>query len=274
MTESRRLSINADDFGFTSDVNRGIVEAHVNGILTSTTIMANGRAFDDAVRLARQNPSLDIGVHLVLAGGESVARPGRLLPATVTQLITAVALHRIDVFEELSAQMDKVLSTGLRVTHVDTHKHTHLLPPVMDAVCRIAESHSIRWIRRPFDFPITPGPSAIPLSKRLVSRAMSPARRMFHAKMARHGCSSTDHFAGFQLTGRLSHDDVVHLIGRLPEGWTEFMVHPGYCTDELRAAPTRLKESREAELGALTDPRAREALAANGVALVPYPQAI
>ncbi len=273
MMGTRRLSVNADDFGFTSDVNRGIVETHVNGILTSTTIMANGRAFDDAVRLANEHPSLDIGVHFVLAGGESVARPGSALPATVTELIRALALRRIDPFVELTAQMDKVLGAGLRPTHVDTHKHTHLLPPVLDAVCRLAENHSIRWIRRPFDYPIAAGPSAIPMATRIISSAMSSVRAMFHSKMARHGCGSTDHFAGFQLTGRFSYEDVVHLIARLPEGWTEFMVHPGFCTDELRAARTRLKESREAEMLALTHPSVRQAIIDNGVALQPYPAA-
>lgn len=273
MTMARRLSVNADDFGFTSDVNRGIVEAHINGILTSTTIMANGSAFDDAVRLARETPSLDIGVHFVLVGGEQAARPGRALPATVSGLIEALALRRIDVFEELTAQMEKVRAAGLRVTHADTHKHTHLLPPVLDAVCRIAEANGVRWIRRPFDFPITPGPAGIPVTKRAVSRAMSSVRRIFHAKMARHGCASTDNFAGFQMTGRFSCEDVVHLIGRLPEGWTEFMVHPGYCTDELRGSRTRLKESREAELKALTHPSVSQALEDNGVALQPYPAA-
>jgi chitin disaccharide deacetylase len=265
------LSVNADDFGFTTDVNRGIVEAHVRGILTSTTVMANGQAFDDAVENARENPSLDIGVHFVLVGGEMVSEAGRALPATVGGLMRALVMGRVDAYKELSAQMAKVRDAGLRVTHVDTHKHTHLLPPVLDAVCRIAEEHGVKWIRRPFDYPITPGPSEIPMAVRAVNRAMGSVRRMFHTKMARHGCGSTDHFAGFQLTGRFSHEDVVHLIERLPEGWTEFMVHPGFCTNELRAARTRLKESREAELRALTHPAVKEAIEANGVALAAYP---
>lgn len=270
MLPRRRLSVNADDFGFTTDVNRGIVEAHLRGILTSTTVMANGRAFDDAVDLARRNPSLDIGMHFVLVGGAMVSEAGRSLPATVGALMRALAMKRIDPYKELSAQMAKALDAGLKVTHVDTHKHTHLLPPVLDAVCRIAEENGVKWIRRPFDFPLTPGPSEIPLAKRAVSRAMGTVRRMFHAKMARHGCGSTDHFAGFQLTGRFSHEDVVHLIERLPEGWTEFMVHPGFCTNELRAARTRLKESREAELRALTHPAVKAAIESSGVARVPY----
>src|ERR1700710_2159972 len=90
-----RLVVNADDFGFTHDVNAGIVEAHRNGILTATTLMATGKAFDDAVRLAKENPGLDIGVHLVLVGEEP-------FPDTPAQLTREVAFGRIDVYEELS----------------------------------------------------------------------------------------------------------------------------------------------------------------------------
>ena len=89
---SRRLIVNADDFGFTHDVNAGIVEARRRGILRSTTLMANGAAFDDAVRLARENPDLDVGCHLVLVGGRSLSRPGELLPKSLSELIWRLAM--------------------------------------------------------------------------------------------------------------------------------------------------------------------------------------
>src|SRR5580692_8451402 len=128
----RKLVVNADDFGFTRDVNQGIVEAHQRGILTATTLMATGAAFDDAVRLARENPSLDIGCHLVLVGDPP-------FPPTVAKLIQAVALNRIRVYDELAAQVRRILDAGLAPTHLDTHKHTHLLPTVLAAVARISE---------------------------------------------------------------------------------------------------------------------------------------
>src|SRR6185312_4059140 len=119
----KRLVVNADDFGFTRDVNAGIVEAHRNGILTATTLMATGNAFDDAVRLALEAPSLDIGCHLVLVGA-----PG--FPLTIPQLVRAVALGRIDIYTKLSERVRRIVDAGLSPTHLDTHKHTHLLPPV------------------------------------------------------------------------------------------------------------------------------------------------
>jgi predicted glycoside hydrolase/deacetylase ChbG (UPF0249 family) len=261
----RKLVVNADDFGFTRDVNQGIVEAHRKGILTATTIMSEGAAFDDAVRLARENPTLDIGVHLVLVGQPPY-------PMTVAQLTRAVMLGKIRIYEELSAQVRRVLDAGLRPTHLDTHKHTHLLPQVLNAVARISEEFKIPWVRRPFDFPMVDPrvPHGISWKKRTVSRAVGLVRGRFERVLARHGCRSTDHFAGFQITGKFDASDVAALIRSLPEGSTEFMCHPGICTAELRAARTRLKESREEELRALTAPEVRAALRESGVELVNY----
>jgi chitin disaccharide deacetylase len=259
----RKLVVNADDFGFTRDVNQGIVQAHCEGILTAATLMATGAAFDDAVRLARENPSLDIGVHLVLVGDPP-------FPGTVTQLVRAVALGRIHVYDELRAQVRRILDTGLRPTHLDTHKHTHLLPPVLDAVARLSEEFRIPWVRRPFDFPVTPAGPGVSQAKRIISKSFGVLRGRFARVLARHGCRSTDHFAGFQITGSYGAPELARLIRGLPEGSTEFMCHPGICGEELRGARTRLKESREQELRALTSAEARAAFAVSGVELVRY----
>ena len=259
----RKLVVNADDFGFTRDVNQGIVEAHRQGILTATTLMASGAAFDDAVVLARQNPTLDIGVHLVLVGETPY-------PATVAQLTRAVALGRIRIYDELQAQVRRILDAGLAPTHLDTHKHTHLLPPVLAAVARLSEEYKIPWVRRPFDFPLTSAGPGVTWAKRATSKSLSIVRGHFARVLAKHGCRSTDHFAGFQITGHYSSTDLARLIRALPEGSTEFMCHPGICGDELRGARTRLKESREQELRALTSSEVRTALSEAGVELVSY----
>ena len=260
----RKLVVNADDFGFTRDVNQGIVEAHRDGILTSTTLMATGAAFDDAIRVARENPGLDIGVHLVLVGGPP-------FPITMAQLLRAIMLGRLRIYEELRAQVRRVLDAGVEPTHLDTHKHTHLLPPVLDAVARLSEEYKIPWVRRPFDLPLTaaarPG---VEWAKRATSQALGVMRSRFTRVLASRGCRSTDHFAGFQITGRYNAEELAQLIRALPEGSTEFMCHPGICGEELRGAHTRLKESRERELRALTSPEVRVALAESGVELVSY----
>ena len=254
---AKRLVVNADDFGFTRDVNAGIVEAHRSGILTATTLMATGDAFDDAVRLAREIPSLDIGCHLVLVGA-----PG--FPGTIPELVRSVALGRIKIYEELVRQVRRIADAGLNPTHLDTHKHTHLLPPVLDAVARISEEFRIPWVRRPFDFPLQPGGVG------WTNRMMRLMGGRFGSALARHHCRSTDWFAGFRLTGKYRTGDLAELIRALPDGVTEFMCHPGHCGPELRSARTRLKESREAELRALTAPEVRDALAEAGVTLTNY----
>jgi predicted glycoside hydrolase/deacetylase ChbG (UPF0249 family) len=265
------LVVNADDFGFTPDVNRGIVAAHRGGILTAATLMANGQAFDDAVRLARETPSLDLGCHLVLISGPSLLPPYAPLPASVPELLWALAARRIRLYDELAAQVRKILAAGLLPTHLDTHKHTHLAPPVLDAVARIAEEFGINWVRRPFDIPLTaPGvPGFEGWLKRATSASLQVLRGRFHRVLASHACRTTDHFAGFQLTGRFRAPELAQLIRALPEGSTEFMCHPGYSAD-LRHARTRLKESRERELEALISPEVRAALAQAGVELVNY----
>jgi chitin disaccharide deacetylase len=262
------LLVNADDFGFTRDVNRGIVEAHTGGILTATTLMANGAAFEDAVRLAREHPSLDVGCHLVLVQGPSLAHQCRQLPSTLSELLRALVLRRIDPYEELKPQIERILDSGIRPLHLDTHKHTHLWPPVLDAVVKLSAEFAIPWVRRPFDLPLVAG--GVPWSKRVVSAGVRSIRAQFHRKLAQNGCRTTDHFAGFQMTGRFRASELASLLRSLPPGTTEFMCHPGRCTDELRCASTRLKESREAELGALLSREVRAAIEDTGIRLVRY----
>jgi predicted glycoside hydrolase/deacetylase ChbG (UPF0249 family) len=254
---------NADDFGYTRDVNEGIIHAHRQGILTATTLMATGAAFDHAVALARENPALDVGVHLVLVGSEG-------FPPTVAQLIQQIARRRIRIYDQLAAQVRKVQSAGIQPTHLDTHKHTHLLPPVLNAVARIASEFQIPWVRRPFDLPLHGG--SVPWQRQVVSKALGFARAGFQRALTRRGCRTTDHFAGFQLTGHYDAAELARLIRHLPEGVTEFMCHPGFCTQELMAARTRLKESRRRELDALTSAEVRHAIEESNVTLARYPE--
>jgi predicted glycoside hydrolase/deacetylase ChbG (UPF0249 family) len=266
----RRLIVNADDFGFTRGVNAGIVEAHRHGILRSATLMANGAAFEDAVERAQQNPTLDVGCHLVLIGGHATAAPHQPLAQSMSEFLwrmTGVSGGAVE--EEFSAQIEKILAAGLRPTHLDTHKHTHLFPVVLRAVLKVARNYGIPWIRRPFDLPL-PAAQGASWRRRALGRALRPLSRRFDRLAAQEGCRATDHFAGFQLTGGYQEGHLVALIRALPDGLTEFMCHPGFCDDELRAAPTRLTESRETELRALLSSETRAALEEGGVKLASF----
>ena len=270
MSPRKFLIINADDFGFTRDVNEGIVESHRRGVLTAATLMANGDAFEDAVRLAKETPELDVGCHLVLIGGRSLLPPYNLLPATAPRLLASLARREIRPYEELAAQARRILDAGLRPTHLDTHKHTHLAPPVLDAVARIADEFGVRWVRRPFDFPGSGLPGAVPAAKRLTSASLRLMGGHFRRVLARSDCRATDYFAGFQITGRLGTTELVELLALIPPGTTELMCHPGRYREELRQSSTRLKESRERELEALTSAEARQAIERHGIELTNY----
>ncbi len=263
----RQLIVNADDFGFTRGVNAGIADAHRNGILTATTLMANGDAFVDAVRLAHETPSLDIGCHLVLIGGSMISAPNLELPPTPAALVRAVLAGQIPIYKELLAQVRRIQAAGIAPTHLDTHKHTHMLPQVLNAVARISQETGIPWVRVPFDVPMS---YRAPAKKKLIGAALRLLRGRTTRVLRKHGCRFTDHFAGFQITGRFTEEDLVKLFAELPAGSTEFMCHPGYRDSDLDAAPTRLKQSRADELAALNAPQARQALEANGIRLCGY----
>lgn len=253
----RQLVVNADDFGFTRDVNQGIVEAHRRGILTATTLMACGDAFDDAVRLAKETPTLDVGCHLVLVGQAP-------FPMSVPELVPAVMLGRIRIYEELAKQVRKIIDAGIAPTHLDTHKHTHLLPQVLDAVARVSEDFKIPWVRRPFDFRAQPG--GIGWKNEL----MHLRSEGFARTLAQHNCRSTDWFAGFRVTGNYNASTLAAILRALPEGSTEFMCHPGVLGTELQQARTRLKQSRQDELAALTSNEVRTAIQETGIRLSRY----
>ncbi len=233
----KALIVNADDFGFTRGVNEGILRAHREGIVTATTLMACGPAFDHAVEIARGTPTLDVGVHLVLwPEGESLPRR---LPSFLTR---AVGWSGAEIEREFSRQVEKVVAAGISPSHLDTHKHVHVLPWVMRAVARVAARFGIGWVRRP-------------LHRRQVTA---------------HGLRTPDHLLGIRLTGRMSRERLLARLARLRPGLTELMCHPGLCDDQLRRAPTRLKQQRQVELEALSSPEVARLLERNGVRLTSY----
>ncbi len=254
----RRLIINADDFGFTRDVNAGIVHAHRSGVLTSTTLMANGEAFEDAVRLAKETPTLDIGAHLVLVQGQSLL-DGQPLPETPLQLLGVLAKRGLNVYAELKAQIEKIRDNGLRISHLDSHKHTHLVPAVFRTVVKLADEFGIRWVRLPLDSTVRLGRLSCAVGNRYY-------RRFADGKNVR----MTDQFLGFRLTGSLTEETFAEALNKLEDGTAEFMCHPGYLGDELRQARTRLKESRLRELEALTSPRIRQLISEKAIELGPF----
>jgi len=283
----KRLIVNADDFGFTRGVNAGIVRAHKTGIVTSTTIMANGEAFEDAVELARENPRLGVGCHLAVVGGRPVSSPsevpslldvGGALPATLTQLMIKLARGTVPIDEiarEFRSQLERVARAGIRPTHLDTHKHSHTHPQVMRALARVAGEFGIRCVRNPFEGVFAPAHlSSLSkwayLKQYALSLAIQPGAIQFKRLARAHGLKTPDGFLGVGLTGMLDSAAIRSMMESLGEGTAELMCHPGVFDEDLDRAPTRLKRERQNELEALSDPGLRRLAAEQGIELINY----
>lgn len=286
----RRLIVNADDFGFTAGVNRAIVEAHTRGIVTSSTLMANGRAFEDAVRLARTVPRLSVGCHVVLIDGEPVLDAAHLPTLAVADsggarfrdgLISfafralAGRLDPGEIEAEARAQIRKLRAAGIDVSHVDTHKHTHLFPAVLRPLLRAARACGVHAVRNPFG-PRTPLKSSELLTRPNLwtryaeVRILRTLARKFRDTAQREGMATPDGTLGIVVTGTLDEKLFRAIAEIIPEGTWEFVCHPGYNDDDLKSVSTRLRESRETELRVLTMPEARALLLNQGIELISY----
>ena len=286
----RRLIVNADDFGFTAGINRAIVEAHTRGIVTSTTLMANGRAFTDAVCSAATVPRLSVGCHVVLIDGVPVL-DAKQLPSITTSNSSgsrfrdglksfaaralAGRLNPLQIELEVSAQIRRLQSAGVSVSHVDTHKHTHLFPAVLRPLLRAARACDVRAVRNPF------GPSKPLKSSALLARPglwtryaevriLRTLAAKFREAARREGFVTPDGTLGIVVTGALDEKLFRGIAAIIPEGTWEFVCHPGYNDADLSSATTRLRQSRETELQVLTMPEARQLLLDQGIALISY----
>ncbi len=280
------LIVNADDFGLTAGVNRAVIEAHTSGIVTSTTVMVNMPAFDEAVRLAKEYPSLGVGLHFNITQGAPVAEASRVSSllnergeffGTSTALLRQMLMGRLrltDIETELRAQIEKALQAGLRLTHVDSHKHSHALPPVCEIIANVIGEYGIRAVRLPRETWRLPTRnfSAKLLKQSLGAWGLSQLCRVSESKLQRARVKTANAFFGVTHTGFWSKRWLLDLIVNLPEGVSELMTHPGYDDAELRQANTRLLESRAMEFSLLTDHDVAAAVRESSVQLINYAQ--
>ncbi len=262
----RSVIINADDFGLSPGVNRGILSAFRDGVVTSTTLLANMAGFEDAVAIARDNPDLPVGIHLSLVWGRPVSDPARIptlvdregrLSRSAGALGVRAMLGRLSVGQmkiEFASQVRKVLDAGLTPTHLDTHKHIHVLPGITAALVSVAEEFGIRKVRYPRER--SPGSRGRrrPPSSAVKRGVVALLCRRAEAELA--GLKTTDHFVGIADSGCLDAQTLCFILGNLDEGVTELMCHPGHVDDQMKryvAHPGRW----EAELAALKDSSVR-----------------
>lgn len=287
----RRLIVNGDDFGLTPGVNRAILEAHERGIVTSATLMAQGAAFDQAVRAAQSAASLSVGCHVLLVDGSPVLNPNQVSSLICNRngagrerfcegfggLARRAFLGRLvpeQIEAEVTAQIGRLQAAGIRVSHVDTHKHTHMLPQVLTPLLRAAAASGVHRIRNPFEFVrLSLLAQRAGMWKRFAQvKLLGGLGRKFHEAVRRAGMLTPDGTFGIVSTGGLDERLLRFMIQHLDEGTWELVCHPGYNDAELQTVRTRLRASRERELQLLGSAQARELLQGAGIELISYEQ--
>jgi chitin disaccharide deacetylase len=287
----RRLIINADDFGMTRGVNRAIAEAHRAGIVTSATVMANEVAVDDAVALALQNPSLGTGCHVVLVDGSPLSQvksvqslirsqngaDTRFRPGISHLALAAVSgkIRSSEVHDESCAQIRRLQSRELWLSHVDCHMHSHILPVILRAVLAAAGEHGIRAIRNPFEPAWAVAATHKSASLRSWNRSaqvtlLRGLRSQFLTAVQQYGMKTTDGTIGIAVTGLLDSSLLTQLVEAMPDGTWELVTHPGYNDRDLSRATTELKQSRAVELELLTSPATLDLFRKRDIQLISY----
>lgn len=260
-----RLIVNADDFGLTAGVNRAIVELHAAGLVTSTSLMARAGATDEAVELALATPSLGVGCHVVLVDGAPVLPPEKvpsLVDARTGQFPNSLAAFLLRLFTgriraeeieaEAAAQIAYLQRRGVRLTHIDTHKHAHVFSAVLRPLLRAARATGIRAVRHPFE-PEWAIRAAIgaPLARVVQVAALSPLAPRSRQLLAQEGFATTDGTIAMAGTGSLDAATLRTLLRKVPAGTWELVTHPGYNDADLAQVSTRLRASRDLERLAL-----------------------
>jgi predicted glycoside hydrolase/deacetylase ChbG (UPF0249 family) len=261
------LILNADDFGLTPGINRSIEQLHRAGVLTSATLMATGPAFEDAVQIARQTPSLGVGCHVVLTDGVPASDPtkissligpdGRGFRPSLLSFVQALLRGQIresDIEREAEAQIEKLQQANIFITHVDTHKHTHLFPQVGRPLLNVLKRAGIRAIRNPFEPAFTQRLAHAGLKRRMQITILNQLRPAFerHAPLRDGDVVTTRGTLGVSATGNLTPATLTEIMRTIPpEGDFELVCHPGYNDADLAGVATRLRDHREVEMEAL-----------------------
>lgn len=278
----RFLVVNGDDFGFSSGVNQAIVTAHQKGVLTSTSLMVTGDAFEEAVALAKANPNLAVGLHLVVCCGRSVLAPTQIphlvdengyflenpTKAGLRYQFNPAAVRELKL--EIRAQLEKFRQTGLPLSHVDGHLHLHAHPVVLRLLAEIASEFGVRIIRLPYEelsFTLKIDNSDR-ISKQIGALIFAGLRRNGEQLLRAHQIQFVDRVYGLLQTQRITESYLLQLIPQIQSDFVEIYSHPAIVrTGEPSNSPIGLGF---AELEALLSDQVRETILESGFELTNY----
>lgn len=263
----RLLIVNADDFGLSKEVNEGIIDSFSHGCVTSTSLMTDRSAFDDAVEKIRENPSLDVGIHLDLIKGKA----GKSLPSLLAQRLFRKEALRKKIYSEFENQIKKALAYDINVTHLDTEKHLHIFPFILEIVLDLARKYNINNIRLPFET-IT---SLRAISLRQLSKIFFSY--LFYKKASglikKSGLSHPDFFYGIAFSNNYSLERLKWLVDNLSPGVSEISCHPSIKARNTAMTTSFINdESRDKERMVLTDPLLRNYILESRISLIKFSQ--
>ena len=276
----KQLIVSADDLGLTPGVNRGILRAFQEGIVTTASLLVTGTAFEEAVALARQNPELDVGLHLTIVEERAVLghevvptlvdETGRFA-RTSGEFFRRAFLGRInwdEVEREIAAQIARFQKAGLRLSHVDSHQHLHMFPPVFQIVRRLTRGMDNVWIRNPAGpWRKSPGGRMGRWVQRIGLNLSCLSARSLHGSPLPQ---MPDGIYGFELSGRLTRSALEQILRKIPDGLYELICHPGEDDAETRRQYSHWGYRWAEELEALTAPETRALLKEQGIALTSF----
>ena len=280
----KQLIVNADDLGLTPGVNRGVVRAFQDGIVTSASLLVTGSAFENAVALAQKNPELNVGLHLALVEERAASDPGTLptlvdktgrFHRTSAEFIRRAFLGRIswhEVEREITAQIALFQKTGLRLSHLNSHQHLHMFPPVFEIVRRLTRGMNNVWIRNPFGpWQKPPGVRIERWVQRLGLNLTCLSARGLHRSSLPQ---MPDGMYGFEISGCLTRRALEQIFRKIPDGLYELVCHPGEGDADTRTRYSHWGYRWAEELEALTAPETQVVLKEHGIALTSFTRAV
>ena len=275
----KNLIVNADDFGRHELINRAVERAFGAGVLKSATLMAGGIAFDDAIQLAKKISGLGVGIHFTLANGNPV-----LPPNEIPSLVTAEGIFHGDYIKflrryfsgkisldevraELAAQLEKILRTGLTLTHFDSHQHLHHMPGIVGVALELAQSAGLSAMRvadaKLFD-------GELKNFGQFVGRLGLGSLAKFAAHQAhKKNFVTPENFAGIVAGESVSEKFLLKLIENLRGGTTEVMLHPG-TDNKILQDFCNWEHDFKLELAAVTSPKVLRALADKNISAINF----
>lgn len=279
-SKSTRVILTADDFGSTISINEAVEQAHRYGLLTSASLMVGAPATADAVRRAKNMPTLRVGLHLVLSDGWPTSRSEIIpdlidangyLPIGMVQAgFRFFFLQRVrrQLEIEIRAQFDSFMGFGLTLDHVDVHKHFHLHPTILNMLIHIGPDYGMRAIRLPYEpLRVTRRISNHRAIKNIAwSFFIAPWMTLLRAKLASANIAHNDHLFGLSETGRMNEETLINIVNHLPHGINEIYFHP--ATSSLAAIQENSQHDRE--LKALLSPSVRKLLDNLGIERIAY----